>query len=76
MTPSQEKLMREINKKLDQLLDTKLKKWVSASEVMKITGWNKDQLRNKRDQGLIEYERNGRNGWKYLLETVPQLKVA
>ncbi len=44
---------------------------VKASVIMKLTGWNKDQMYLNRKRGVIKFEKKGRV-IDYILESVPQ----
>lgn len=74
MTPQQEKLLREVNRKLDQLLNGRNRQWLSASEVIKLTGWSYDQLRRRREAEVVEFKKNASGGYMYALDSIPQLK--
>ena len=58
--------------------DKKKEVWVKASDVQRLTGWNKEQLRRHRDQGTIVCRRlkvsdkGGRSIVEYLLSSIPE----
>ena len=46
-----------IERKLSVILgEQKKKSWVKAGDVMRVTGWNKEKLRQMRVNGLIEFK--------------------
>lgn len=46
-------------------------KWVSAIWITRLTGWDREVLRQARDQGIIEYREKKGGGIEYLLSSVP-----
>lgn len=62
------KLLREINRKLDRLLSIVDRPvWVGPKEYRKATGITAQQLRYRRDAGLIETRKSKTNGIEYRL---------
>jgi hypothetical protein len=46
--------------------------WVSPSWITDITGWDKEKLRQVREQKIVEFKKSDGGGWVYKLESVPQ----
>lgn len=65
--------IQALSKKVDTLINqTNKKTWVKVSAIMEITGWNREKMRQMRDNGVIRF-RKGDNGMQYLLESVPDI---
>lgn len=61
-----------IERKLSIILgEQKKKSWVKAGDVMKVTGWDKEKLRQMRVNGLIEYKNDG--GFFYNPDSIHQM---
>lgn len=61
-----------LNDKLNKLLgETKKATWIKVSFVILLTGWDKEKLRQAREQGLIEWKKT-EDGWLYKLESIPE----
>lgn len=80
MTNQQEKLLHEVNTNLKKVLaNTPPTMWLTAGEVMKRTGWSREQLRHRRENGFIRYEATESFGkgckaavsYKYDASTIP-----
>lgn len=69
-------LKRELSRIQRQLAElTAIKKketWVSCSWVSMITGWNKEKLRQARNQKIVEYKESETGGYLYKLESIPE----
>lgn len=63
--------------KIERLLTEKKEKgvWVKVSFIMDITGWNAEQMRRARQQGLIKYRKDPEKGFIYELESLPTMFV-
>lgn len=62
-----------INKKLNALAAGHGKAtWVSAGWVTDLTGWDKEKLRQAREQKIVECKRSTGGGWVYKLESIPE----
>lgn len=63
-----EKTARELIRELS-ILKTLLRKenyneqWVKASQIIRLTGWNKDRMRRARIRGEIKYKKVGNSFW-------------
>jgi hypothetical protein len=64
-----------LNKKLNQLVSSKKETWVSCAWVQKITGWGKEELRQAREQKIVDVKRHGTSDWKYKLESIPEIFI-
>lgn len=63
-----------IEKKLSVILGEKKKKsWVKAGDIMRMTGWNKEKLRQMRDNGIVEYKDD--EGFFYNPDSIPQMFI-
>lgn len=49
--------------------------WVKVGFIVEITGWNKEQMRRARQQGLIKYRRDPEKGFIYSLESLPTMFI-
>ena len=75
MQDSLEKRLDRIDQKLTTLLgQAKKQTWVKVSFITDLTGWNREKLRQARDQKIITY-RKGNNGFEYLLESLPEVFI-
>ena len=53
--------LEEQNRKILKLLAGDGKpKWIGASDLMKLTGWNKDAMYRMRSGGVVEFKKMGR----------------
>lgn len=65
-----------INKKLNALAaQAKKETWVTAHWVTDITGWDRERLRQAREEKIIEFKRGESGGWRYKLESIPELFI-
>jgi hypothetical protein len=64
-----------INQKLTALL-TKEKKetWVKSTEIIKLTGWDKERMRQARENGYVKVKRD-KKGIFYSLESLPEIFI-
>lgn len=46
--------------------------WISPSWLKKLTGWSAEEMRQAREQRIIEYKASEGGGWLYKLESVPE----
>jgi hypothetical protein len=46
----------------------KTRTWVKVSEVVRLTGWDKEEMRRARENGYIEFRT--KNGFEYLVESI------
>lgn len=61
-----------LQKMLKVLTDAQSKAtWVSPSWITDITGWDKEKLRQVREQKIVEFKKSDGGGWVYKLESVP-----
>lgn len=77
MTKEQESLLRRVDRKLSLLLQEhgkeKPAKWVDASVVAGLTGWDKSKLRQARVKGLVKIDVVGegkKNKYRYDLNSI------
>ena len=49
--------------------------WVSAHRINQVTGWNKERLRQAREQGTVKCKPSGTGCYVYLLESIPETLV-
>lgn len=71
MTANQEKLLREVNRKLDMFLGLS-DKWVTAGDVKRLTGWTSEQLRYRRDNAMVEFKLTPTGGYLYKHSSIIQ----
>lgn len=64
--------IKQLHKKIDKLLGEQQKpKWVTAKWVQMVTGWNGEDLRQAREQNLLEWKVEGKL-IKYDINSVPK----
>lgn len=62
-----------LNRKLNEMAAVQRKEtWVSPGWVSKLTGWDREKLRQARDQKIVEVKRSEGGGWLYKLESIPE----
>lgn len=65
-----------LNKKLNALAATVRKEtWVTAHWVTDLTGWDREKLRQAREEKIIEFKRANTGGWRYKLESIPEIFI-
>lgn len=65
--------LRRINQKLTSILQEQKKEtWVGPSFIREITGWDREKLRQARQQHIIQYKPSPGGGWVYKVESIPQ----
>lgn len=64
-----EKKLRDLDKGKDVP-----RNWVKVSKAMKVTGWNKEQMRQARDNDEIEFKKTSK-GFYYNLATLNPLLI-
>lgn len=65
-----------INKKLNALAAAQRKDtWVGYSWIQKLTGWTAEELRQAREQNIIECKRGDGGGYLYKLESIPEIFI-
>lgn len=73
MEPELKAYLDRINKKLNDLAAQARKEtWVPAGWVRDLTGWDREKLRQARDQAIVEHKRSPGGGWLYKLESIPE----
>lgn len=45
--------------------------WVSARWITKLTGWTNQEMRDAREQNIVQYKLSGGGGYLYRLESLP-----
>lgn len=73
MTNEQLAIIKEFNRNVRYLRerDRKNNTWVKSGTIKRITGWNNEEMRKAREQGLVEWKRE--KGIWYLLESIPEI---
>lgn len=62
-----------IDKKLNTLLgDNRKHQWVKVSFILLATGWDKEKLRQARNQSLVKWEKR-KDGFWYDLSSIPSV---
>lgn len=70
------RLLESINRKLVAIgLHQRKETWVSAYWLKEATGWNPNQIRAARDQGVVITRHNKENSLQYLLESIPEMFI-
>lgn len=65
-----------INKKLNALAAGQRKEtWVPPGFITDLTGWDKEKLRQVREQKIVEFKRSVGGGWLYKLESIPEIFI-
>ena len=73
MDPEIKREFERLNKKLNDLAAQQRKEtWVGPGWITDLTGWDREKLRQARNQKIIEYKESPGGGWLYKLESVPQ----
>jgi hypothetical protein len=68
------KCLKRIDSKLSTLITEKKKKtWVKVGIIQSVTGWDKDQMRVARDNGIVEWRRVKGREIDYCLESIPKI---
>lgn len=68
--------LERINKKLNALAAGQSKAtWVPYQWVIDLTGWGKEKLRQAREQRIVEFKDNGKGGYLYKLESIPEIFI-
>lgn len=49
--------------------------WVPPGWIKDLTGWDKEKLRQVREQKIVEFKKSDGGGWVYKLESVPQIFI-
>ena len=75
MTTEEIKLIKDFNRNVSWLKTKEMKKVpvVTAQQLTKMTGWDKEMLRRKRNRKEIDYERVKTGGFRYKLNDLVQL---
>jgi hypothetical protein len=64
-----------IEKMLSVLLGEKQKKtWVKAGDIIKLTGWNREKLRQRRLDGIVEFKKTDK-GFFYNPDSIPAILI-
>jgi hypothetical protein len=62
-----------IDKKLNAMAAANRKDtWLPPGWVTKLTGWNREELRQARENKIVEYKASPGGGWLYKLESIPE----
>lgn len=64
------------NKRILALLagEKKERTWVKASTIVKMTGWNKEQMRRMRDNGVVKFKHD-KTGFWYDPASIPAIFI-
>lgn len=75
MTSEEIKLLKDFNRNVSWLKSKEMKKTitVTAQQLNKLTGWNKETLRRKRICKEIDFEKSKTGGFRYKLNELVQL---
>lgn len=52
----------------------KEKAWVKSAQIMKLTGWNREKMRQMRDNDIIKYKHDATGFW-YDLNSIPSALI-
>jgi hypothetical protein len=63
--------IKQLHRKIDKLLGESKPKWVTAKWVQMLTGWNGEDLRQAREQEVIEWKKE-EDGIKYNVYSIPK----
>jgi hypothetical protein len=73
MDPEIKREFDRLNKKLNEMAAVQRKEtWVGPGWVSDLTGWDREKLRQAREQKIVEVKRSEGGGWLYKLESIPQ----
>ena len=78
MDPKLEARLDRIDKKLNALAAQQRDQpvhWVGPSWVTDLTGWDREKLRQARDNNLVEFKRSKGGGYLYKLESIPEIFI-
>ncbi len=50
-------------------------KWVPVRWIIKLTGWDKNDLRAARKDGLVKFRYDSVNGFQYDVNSIPQVFI-
>lgn len=65
-----------LNKKLNDLAAGQRKAtWVGPKWVTSVTLWSREDLRQAREQKIIEFKESPGGGWLYKLESIPDIFI-
>lgn len=64
-----------IERKLSVISSEKKKTWAGAIWVMELTGWDKYKMRQAREQGLVEWKDDAKQGRLYNIDSINQLFI-
>lgn len=73
MTTETAELMKRVEnleKTVARLSTGKRQTWVKASDIKRLTGWDKEKMRRNREAGLLIMRKHKERGIEYLLESV------
>lgn len=66
-----ESRLDRIDKKLNTLLaDSRKQQWVKVSFIQDATGWDREKMRQARNQGIVKWEKR-KDGFFYDLNSIP-----
>ncbi len=51
------------------------RQWVKIGFVKQVTGWNKEEMRRARAQGVIKFTKSSVDGFKYDLNSIPDIFI-
>ena len=68
--------IKALHRKLDQVIQQQQSRYVTASDILKLTGWTKQQLRYRRNNNLVQYRKNKSGGYEYNVTGIVALKAA
>lgn len=64
------------NRRILSLLTQKKEavQWVKASDVLRLTGWNRHALKRRREEGIVRFKKDGTH-WKYDMSSIPAVLI-
>lgn len=72
MDTALDRRLAKIERMLTELLKEKEKAvWIKSSQVMELTGWDKEKMRRMRDNGVIVHKHTDTGHW-YDLNSIPK----
>lgn len=64
-----------IERKLSVISAEKKKTWVKVSWITEATGWDREKMRQAREQGLVEWKDDAKMGRVYNLDSINPLFI-
>lgn len=64
-----------IERKLSVISSEKKKTWVKVGWVTDLTGWDREKMRQAREQGLVEFKDDAVKGRLYNIDSIPKVFI-